>query len=207
VRTLLRSLEYHYREGGIGRLMRKALEYLQRVVWSETDWLVYVRTLTDEVAEVRQVVARRQIALPELAGCGYAKALAFPEEMERRFRDRNVCFGFYAGDRLATIGWSSPDYLELDRDLRYPCRGAVGLYDFETFREFRSRGYYTNALIQLAGVMRDTGCKTLYIAVDPANVPSIRGIERAGFRRTLRITRRSRFGARMISQCPESADA
>jgi Acetyltransferase (GNAT) domain len=206
VRRILRGLSHHYRAGGVGGLTRKALDYLQRIIWSDTSWLVYVRALTDDSREVGELVARREIGLRELAECGYVKLKAFPEEIERRFHERNICFGFYASERPATIGWSSPEYLELDRDLRFPCRGAVGLYDFETFEEFRSRGYYTNALMQIARVMRDRGQTTLFIAVDPKNVPSIRGIERAGFRRVLCVTRRRRFGARMVSQYRESND-
>jgi GNAT superfamily N-acetyltransferase len=204
---VLRGLAFHYRAGGGRGLIRKALEYLRRMIWSDTCWFVYSRLAIDESPEVDELVARRQLGLRELAEVGYPKLKAYPEQIRRRFSEGNVCFGFFVGERLATIGWSSPGYLELDRDCRIPCRGAVGLYDFETLKDFRSRGYYTNALMQIAKVEGSARREALFIAVDPGNTPSIRGIERAGFQRVACVRRRRRFGVRMITQCPESDDA
>ena len=194
MKYLIRKLAYNYQEGGIGGLLRKTAGYLRRTCWSEVQWLLYVRALEDGVPQVGESVKRRELGFEALRALGYFKARAFPEGIKKRFDDGLVCHGFYADNRLATIGWSSAEYLELEQNVRFECPRAAGLFDFYTFQEFRSRGYYTNALLQLCVVMKKRHFESAYIAVDPRNPASIRGIERAGFRLALRVTRRRRFG-------------
>jgi RimJ/RimL family protein N-acetyltransferase len=95
---------------------------------------------------------------------------------------------------LATIGWSSNDYMELDRGVKFPCPSEVGLFDFITLPEFRSRGLYTNALRYLLKNIHERGPTCIYIAVDPNNLSSVKGIQRAGFGPFLRFKRRRVFG-------------
>jgi hypothetical protein len=200
MRDLRRKLSYHLRAGGLRGLGRKLLAYVRQEIWSDSQWLVYERSLTEDLPSVCGPLIRRELAFADLEKLGYDKALAFPEGIKRRFEDRNTCHGFYAGDDLATTGWSSPEYLELDQDVRLPCPGSAGLFDFNTFEQFRSRGYYTKALVQLLVVMREIGFRSACIAVDPGNAPSIKGIERAGFRLKLRVVRRRRLGMRAVLQ-------
>ena len=200
MRDFRRKLAYHLRAGGPRGLAGKLMAYLRQEIWSDSQWLVYERLLTEEPAVASEPLVRRELGFAELQRLGYDKAVAFPEGIKRRFEERNVCHGFYAGDELATIGWSSPEYLELDQDLRLAFPGAAGLFDFNTFEQFRYRGYYTNALRQLFVTMRQIGFRRAYIAVDPGNAPSIKGIERAGFRLKSRIVRRRRFGIRAVVQ-------
>lgn len=202
MRRLFRKLVHHYRKGGAAGLVRKSGEYARSRCWSESRWVIYARDLSGDVPRVAQSVIHRELGLEELARLGYFKAKEFPEEIGRRFGRGNACHGFFLGDRLATIGWSSRDHLELDRNLEFPCAGAAGLFDFVTFEEFRARGCYTNALMQLSSEMRRAGCARAYIAVDPGNAPSIKGIERAGFLPALRITRRWRFGVSSVVRNP-----
>lgn len=200
MKRVLRKLVHHYRQGGAPGLMRKAADYLRDRLWSDTHWLVYERVLAGDTDRVAEAVSLRELGTRELAEVGYFRMKAFPEDITRRFRDGHVCHGFYVGNCLATVGWSSAGCLELDANVRFPCPTAVGLFDFHTFKEFRSRGYYTNALQQLANVMRDKHFTRALIAVDPGNLPSVRGIERAGFRRVLQVTRRRRLGVSTIRQ-------
>lgn len=208
---ILRKFIHHYEDGGIRGLSRRLLGYLRNRSWSETTWLVYQHALTGDAHRGAESLTRRELGLRELMSIGYFKAQAHPEEIRRRFQEGSVCHAFYLGDRVATIGWSSVNYLELDSSVRFPCPGAVGLFDFSTLDEYRSRGCYTNALLQLASLMRDKGFASAYIAVDPGNFASIKGIERAGFHPVLQITRRRRLGVSAMSQRPcirhESDDA
>lgn len=195
---ILQKCAYHYRYGGFRGLSHKAIDYALRTLWSQDQWVIYERSLRNGICAPRPNVVRRELGFRELVDLRYFKALDFPEAIRRRMDAGNVCHGFFEGNRLATIGWSSADYLELDADLQLPCNGSVGLYDFFTYGEFRSKGYYTNALVQLLAVMSAAGLVNAYIAVNPNNAPSIRGIERAGFRRALRIARRRRVGVQKI---------
>lgn len=201
---VLRKLVHHYQEGGARGVLGRVASYLRDRLWSDSRWVIYEHPLTGDPVNVAELVARRELGSRELLNVGYFKIRAFPEEITHRLQDGNVCHGFYLGDRLATIGWSSADYLELDANVRFPCPGAVGLFDFHTFEEFRARGFYTNALLQLATVMRAKGFASALIAADPGNLSSIKGIERAGFQRMWRVTRRRRFGVSNVSHRQDS---
>lgn len=201
MKDLRRKLANQLREGGLRGVARKLVSYPRQRGWSDAQWVVYERALTEDLVVASGSLVRRELSFNELKAFGYGKALAFPEAIKRRFDENNVCHGFYVGGQVVTLGWSSPDYLELDQDLRFPCLGAAGLFDFNTFERFRSRGYYTNALLQLVVAMQQVGFDRAYIAVDPGNLPSIKGIERAGFGPKLRYVRRWRLGVPIIDKC------
>lgn len=198
MRYPLRKLAYYYRTEGARALVRKVFEVVRQTCWSETRWLVYERKLEGKLAHGPKRLLRHKMDLQALIASSHPKASAFPEATTRRFDLGQTCHGFYLGDRLATVGWSSVDYLELDEDVTVPCPGGVGLFDFVTFDEFRSRGCYTEALLQLIAEMQGKGFARVLIAVDPGNVASIRGIVRAGFVPAARVTRRRRFGAHSV---------
>ena len=141
---------------------------------------------------------RRELAFQDLVRVGYFKAKAFPEGINNELRRGSVCHGFFDGEQLVTIGWTSREYLELDVDVRITCPAEIGLFDFLTFEDFRSKGYYTSALSQLVMFAKEKGFERACIAVDPGNAASIKGIERAGFRRVMLVSRHVRFGIRRI---------
>jgi len=61
---------------------------------------------------------------------------------------------------------------------------------------------YTDTLIALAIAARDDGASAALIAVEPDNLPSIRGIERAGFQPMYCFTRTRRFGRQSFKKSP-----
>lgn len=197
-REVVRKFGYYYRAGGVRSLLCKCGAYLRDRIWSETDWIIYELNLSKEIRQPSAPLQQREIGLEELTRLPYFKGRVFPEEMDRRLTRRNSCHGFFVGGCLATVGWVSTEYLELDKGLNFPCPGGAGIYDCFTIKEFRSRGYYTNALIQMAEEVKSRGARGAYIAVDPNNIPSVKGIEKAGFRPLVRLTRRRRLGATFI---------
>ncbi len=196
----LRKLVHYYRSAGLWGVCCKMSALVRHRCWSETQWLVYERRLTGAPARDPGRLLRREICLRDLVESHHAKARAFPEATNRRLELGEICHGFFLSERLATVGWSSAGYLELDEDVTLPCPDGVGLFDFITFEEFRSHGYYTDALVQLISEMQLRGFARALIAVDPSNVVSIRGIERAGFRPLARVTRRWRCAVRLVGQ-------
>ena len=195
---LWRKASYNFREAGLSGLASKCAVYVHEALWSDSQWLIYEKTFGDGELSVPPRVVRRELGFGDLFDVGYFKAQNFPEAMQHRMESGAVCHGFFFGDRLATIGWTTSNYLELDVSLRVSCPGSAGLFDFYTYKEFRARGYYTNALMQLFVVARDAGFAKACIAVDPSNVASIKAIERAGFQRLRRITKRRRFGVSRV---------
>lgn len=201
------KIAYHYKNSGLLGLFRKIIEYASHIIWSQERWLIYERTLDGENSSQSATIERRELGLNELVDLGYFKARDYHQVIKSRIESGNICHGFFAQESLVTIGWSSPDYLELDTDFRISCPGSVGLYDFVTCSEFRSKGYYTSALVQLLNVMRQRGYEKALIAVAPNNTPSIKGIERAGFQQAVVFMRFRRFGAQKIGREEKAANS
>jgi hypothetical protein len=185
---------FQYSEGGFGRIMQKSVLLVRRMLYSEDQWNIYVHRASDGVDPGEALMKCRVLTHADLIDAKYFKALAFPEEIQNRFDHKNICHGFYLEEGLATIGWSSNDYLELDHGATFSCPTEVGLFDFMTLPDFRSRGLYTNALRYLVRDIHARGTSCVYIAVDSNNLPSVKGIERAGFAPFLTIKRRRIFG-------------
>lgn len=175
-------------------LLRKAVGVCSRAVWSNDRWLVYEQESVKPADGETFTTSHRKLGFDELVELGYAKALAFPENIRRRLERGDSCHGFFHGGQLVTIGWSGPHYMELNIGETLSCPSAWGLFDFVTLPGFQSRGYYTDALRQLVRLAHESGFAACWIAVHPANMPSIKGIERAGFRPSRTISKRRVLG-------------
>ena len=200
MKRLYRKLAFQYSEGGFGRVLRKGFSFVLQRLYSENRWNIYVHRASDCLGATAQPMECRELTYDELVQAGYFKVLVFPEEIRRRFVRENACYGFFSEGKLATIGWRSDGYLELDHGVNYPCE--VGLFDFITLPDFRSRGLYANALRYLLKNIHERGSRRIYIAVDPNNISSVRGIRRAGFSPFLLFKRRRVFGIDFHQKSP-----
>jgi GNAT superfamily N-acetyltransferase len=190
---LYRSLAHNYSEGGIPLLARKAAAVCSRAFWSSDQWLIYEHAPQPARRETFTTL-HRPLGFDDLVQLGYSKALAFPENLRQRFERGDSCHGFFHSGQLVTLGWSGANYMELNIGETLPCPSAWGLFDFVTLPAFQGRGFYTDALRQLVHLAHESGFKSCWIAVHPANIPSIKGIERAGFRPSRRISKRRLLG-------------
>ena len=80
----------------------------------------------------------------------------------------------------------------LHRSVRLPRRfgfdGSVPVIgDCHTVERFRGRSIYPQVLRYIARDVARRDAKPVYVLVSPANLASIRGIEKAGFRRLARL--------------------
>jgi predicted acetyltransferase len=184
----------YWKSQGIRGVFRKAVGFCIERLWSRADWLVYEKSLTRVPENRSSALRHRLLEFDDLRRSKYFKAIECPEETRERLSGGAVCHGFFVGTELVTVGWSVVGRLELDVDCNIPISGAVGLYDFFTVPQFRSKGYYARALEYLLGAMFQAGFSRAYIAVDPGNVPSRKVIERVGFLLRLKVSRLRRFG-------------
>jgi hypothetical protein len=205
MKRLYRKLALNYSEGGIGRVLQKSILLVLHTFYSETLWNIYIHNAADDFVPSDPLLKCRKLIYEDLLAARYYKVAAFPEEIRLRFDNNNTCYGFYVDGHLATIGWSSDDYLELDRGVIFPCPSEVALFDFLTLPEFRSRGLYTNALRYLIEDRHKTGVGSVYIAVDGNNTFSVKGIEGAGFRLLMHFRRRKIFGISFNMRSPAHA--
>jgi ribosomal protein S18 acetylase RimI-like enzyme len=110
-----------------------------------------------------------------------AEALA---EFGRRLASGRRCYAAWVGEELAAYGWVSFDEEfvgELNLRLRL-LPGEAYIWDCATLPAFRRNGLYSALLDYIAAQLRREGLRHIWIGADLANLPSQRGIARAGFR-------------------------
>jgi RimJ/RimL family protein N-acetyltransferase len=76
--------------------------------------------------------------------------------------------------------------VRLTRQCGFDARAPV-IGDCHTEERFRGRAIYPKVLRYIARDVAERGAAAVYVLVSPANLPSVRGIEKAGFRRRARL--------------------
>ena len=194
VKALWRSISNNYREGGARQIVAKTGWRMQQWFRSETVWLIYRVSVEGYRHTPVLELDRRELGFDALRELGYFKALDWPEYIQGRLDSGAVCHGFFLDRRLVNIAWTTAGYLELEAGATVGDSRSVGVFDCYTLPAFRSRGIYTEALVMLVHAFRQRGVDGLLIGVDPGNLPSIKGIERAGFEPLYRLSRLRRLG-------------
>lgn len=199
MKRLYRSLAHNYSEGGLPLLARKIVDTVVQRVWSIDEWRIYEHNSPTPPSGPAYATSHKLLSFEDLVKFGYAKALSFPEDLQRRYSRGDSCHGFFVADQVATLGWSGAGYMELNTNETVACESAWGLFDFMTIPAFQGRGYYTDALRQLVAMAHENHFRSVWIAVHPANVPSIKGIERAGFHPSTLLTKRRVLGVSTLN--------
>ena len=198
--ALWRHFAYNFREGGVRQILRKISWRVRQRLWSNDSWLVYDCDLSSFRGEPKLPLTSSVLDFETLVKLGYFKASAFPELIKKRFDAGALCRGFFLEGEFANIGWTLRDTLEVESGVNVGRSGCGSIYDCFTFAEHRGKGIYTDALIRMLNDLRAEGARTALIAVDPANLPSIRAIEKVGFQPLYRLTRRRRFGRQSLEE-------
>jgi RimJ/RimL family protein N-acetyltransferase len=194
MRAFWRHVAYNFREGGLRQVAAKVVKRLRDRLFSEAVLLVYRVDLAAYEREPRLELEATPLTLHRMRELGYYRAVDFPEDTQRSLNSGKQCIGFFLEGALANVAWIERDRLELIPGWDVARPGAIGISSCWTFEGFRGRGIYPDTL---AILLRDARCQGLaegLIAVDPENVASIKGIERAGFIPYFRATRRIRWG-------------
>jgi len=194
LKALWRHFTHNYREGGFRQIVSKIFWRLGQWIRSDAEWLIYRQDLPGSQLEPRLPLAESTLDFAALDELNYFKAHAFPEAMRARLASGDLCHGCFLDRELVNLGWTSRGYLEPGPGIRIYDEDSIAIYDCYTVPAFRSRGIYTDSLIRMLRQIRDRGVSHALISVDPANIPSIKAIERAGFRPLYRLTVSQRFG-------------
>jgi hypothetical protein len=120
--------------------------------------------------------------------------------IDRRLSRSRECYRVAAEGQTAHLSW-------LHRSVRLPRRfgfdGAVPVIgDCHTPERFRGRSIYPQVLRFIARDVARCSSTPVYVLVSPANLASIRGIEKAGFRRLARL-RGTRFAGWVLGKSVE----
>jgi GNAT superfamily N-acetyltransferase len=203
LRALWRHVEYNFHEGGLRQVLSKIAYRIRRWFSAKDEWLIYEIHLPAYSRSSKLDLAHAVFDFEDLQRLGYFKTTLFPEALRQRIAAGILCHGFLVEGKLANVGWISRGFLELEGGgFSLTEDAAAGIYDCYTDPSFRGQGIYPNALILMLRQLKEQGLTTALIAVDPGNLPSIKGIERAGFQPRYRLTRTRRFGRTSLKQVP-----
>lgn len=203
LRAIWRRIVRNYSAGGARQVLERIIAKPLSAVFSQSSWLIY-RIGTREYDRVpRLILAQKPLTLDSMVAHGYEKARLLPDRIQARIEAGHRCFGFFDGESLANIGWVCSGLLVLEPfKLELKEADCSAIYDCVTFPEHRSKGIYTDTLIRLVSLLRSEGAATVLIAVDPGNVMSIKGIERAGFVPHFKLVRYRRWGRDRFERVP-----
>jgi len=194
VRAFWRHFTYNYEQGGLYQITGKILFRIRHWGYSEDRWLVYEKALGSEKLVLDAGMQWLELEADDLRRHEYFKMVQFPEMIEHRLAQGAVCHGLLLDGRLANLGWTQLGILELDSGAVLRDKDAGGIFDCYTMPEYRGRGLYPKSIVGMMEKLQDAGAKKAMIGVDPDNVASMRGIEKAGFGSRFLLTRRRIVG-------------
>ena len=164
-----------------------------------TIWAAYLHTERPRLEPL--VPARFDRLGPEAAGA-LAAAMG-PEsipEVIRRFQSGIQCYGAWVGSELAAYGWVSfrEEYVGEFRVWVRLVPGEAYIWDCFTLPAYRRQGLYSALLAYMLGQLeKDNECR-IWIGADRDNLPSQRGIARAGFRAVADIAVARALAVRLV---------
>jgi hypothetical protein len=102
-------------------------------------------------------------------------------QIDRRKRSSNICYAVFDGEKLVHTSWIFKKK-SVSRQLGY--KDALTIGPCETIKSHRGKGIYPAVL---STIQKDNPDAQLVIFVKMSNAPSIQGIMKAGFQKTLRF--------------------
>jgi hypothetical protein len=110
------------------------------------------------------------------------------KQIDRRKRSNNLCYAVFDGEKLVHTSWIFKKK-SVTKQLGY--KDALTIGPCETIKSHRGKGIYPAVLSTIQKNNRDA---QLVIFVKISNAPSIQGIMKAGFQKTLRFKMLKIFG-------------
>ena len=104
---------------------------------------------------------------------------------KERLKNGDKLFIVTENDELAHYSWvkfDEMDITEASKKIKLK-EGEACIYDCYTNKKFRGQGLYPSMLKYLKGYFKEKGFNKVYIYVEANNIPSIKGIEKAGFKK------------------------
>ncbi len=145
-----------------------------------TFWLLDLTDALPPGVVARVPVTFQRADIPELAR---AMGLSDQAEILRRFAAGKQCYTGKVDGKLATYGWvtfDKEDIGELGVSLHLQ-PGEAYIWDCATLPAYRGQLLYPALLSYILAELRASGLRRVWIGADADNIPSQRGMVRAGF--------------------------
>jgi predicted acetyltransferase len=183
----------------IGRVVRFGKYYgwtelLRRILISSTGWLIEKKNVA--ILMVRPEDIAFHDAVPEFKEITRSdideifKVMYFSREhVLNRFDRGERCFAILEKGNIVTYLWAafkerSMKELSLNVQLK---TNQSWFYNALTIKEARGKGYYPSIIRCMAKTLQNEGISEIFIDVEGENAASIRGVEKAGFKKVLRV--------------------
>ena len=110
------------------------------------------------------------------------------KQIDKRKKRTNLCYAVFDGEKLVHTSWVFKKH-SISKQLGY--NDALTIGPCETVKSHRGKGIYPAVL---STIQKDNQDAQLVIFVKISNAPSIQGIMKAGFQKTLRFKMLKIFG-------------
>lgn len=169
-------------------------ELLRRIWFAATKGLFEKRSMfilklrTEEAAEPDPSLELKELTRSDINQMLEIMYLSRADLYDRFYRGER-CFAVMEGGKIATYFWAQFDVRYLSElFLRFNLKPSqVWFYNAVTVKSARGRGYYPNIIRYMAKVLRAEGFDELFIDVEERNTASIRGVEKAGCKRVVKV--------------------
>ncbi|MFN2524910.1 MAG: GNAT family N-acetyltransferase [Actinomycetota bacterium] len=181
------------RSRGAAEVLGWFLGVIRTALWSTTEIIFLVRPVPGRAVPLRQDATCRPVleddAVTYAADIGTDSASTF----RTRLRANQQCYLVEEGTRFLHSTWltRAPVWMAETHRFVGPPSGSVYVFESYTRPEARGRGLFAFALGTISGDFRD---EDVWIAVSADNIPSLRAVEKAGFRSEFTIRVRRRLG-------------
>jgi GNAT superfamily N-acetyltransferase len=134
-------------------------------------------------------VTFREVRRDDRAALAVAMGLPGAAATEERFAGARRCFAAWDGEHIAAYGWASQgceSVGELERTFRLQPDESY-IWDCVTLPDYRGRRLYSALLSYMLAELRRGGIGRVWIGASMANIPSIKGIQNAGFHQVISL--------------------
>jgi len=114
------------------------------------------------------------------------------KQIDRRKRSNKICYAVFDGEKLVHTSWIFKKK-SVTKQLGY--KDALTIGPCETIKSHRGKGIYPAVL---SAIQKDNPDAQLVMFVKISNTPSIRGVMKAGFQKTLRFKMLKIFGFKFV---------
>jgi GNAT superfamily N-acetyltransferase len=194
----LRAARLILARDGVGALARRGV----RRLWLRERYLVYVRPLVDEAGHTSPPgpVSVRRASAPERADLARCTDDLGAAQYWDVLDPGAECYLGWDGDRIVAVHWVSTTHETNGLVTLEPGDCVIG--PCVTTPAYRGRGIYPMMLSAICRDRRTQGQRRAYMVVNVDNHASVRGIEKAGFRQTQRMTLTRVLGWQRVGAVP-----
>jgi RimJ/RimL family protein N-acetyltransferase len=109
--------------------------------------------------------------------------------LQQRFRSRNRCFAILENGNILSFVWIRfGSRYSSELHLKFNLKSNQGwFYNAVTVKAARGRGYFANICRHVVKVLAAEGFDDFFIDVEQRNRPSIRAIEKSGYKRLVKV--------------------